>query len=154
MPERVRQWAASGHRDIVDATFDVVVCCFVLSALPPHLHAAALSSMRRVLKPGGWLLVRDYGVYDAAMLRAEADALVTPRLHRRGDGTLAYYLDKEELRDVLTATGFTVKGDVEYCRVLTRNRKRGLEMRRVWVNATAQRPVASEAGSSGADVAR
>jgi len=141
LSEWVREWQTAGEREVVAASFDFVICCFVLSALPPHLHAAGLANLRRLVKPGGHLLVRDYGVYDAAMLRAKADAVVTPRLHRRGDGTLAYYFELGQMREMLAGAGLHAgDGDAHYCRVLTRNRGRGVEMRRVWVNATAQRP--------------
>jgi hypothetical protein len=37
------------------------------------------------------LCIRDYGLYDLAMLRAPKGNVLQPQLHKRGDGTLAYY---------------------------------------------------------------
>jgi SAM-dependent methyltransferase len=62
-----------------DASFDVAVCNDVLQHLTEHQAPAALRELRRVLRPGGTLLVRTRGVrdvptdwhaYDRARLRA------------------------------------------------------------------------------------
>jgi ubiquinone/menaquinone biosynthesis C-methylase UbiE len=62
-----------------DASFDVAVCNDVLQHLGEHQAPAALRELRRVLRPGGTLLVRTRGVrevhadwhaYDRARLRA------------------------------------------------------------------------------------
>lgn len=43
-----------------DSTFDVVFCTLVIHHLPPSTTAAALREMRRVLRPGGRLVVADF----------------------------------------------------------------------------------------------
>ena len=48
---------------------DIVTCIFVLSAIHPDNHRAVFASLSAVLRPGGCLLFRDYGLYDMAMLR-------------------------------------------------------------------------------------
>lgn len=45
----------------------------------------------QTLRPGGILCFRDYGVFDLAQLRVPETSVITPQLHFRGDGTLAYY---------------------------------------------------------------
>lgn len=48
---------------------DVVSLVFVLSAIDPAKFATALSNVAAVLRPGGLLIFRDYGIYDMAMFR-------------------------------------------------------------------------------------
>jgi SAM-dependent methyltransferase len=58
----------------------------------------------RALKPGGHLLVRDYGRYDEAQLRFGKGSKIEENFYVRQDGTCAYYFDKRELSDVVVAT--------------------------------------------------
>jgi phosphatidylethanolamine/phosphatidyl-N-methylethanolamine N-methyltransferase len=46
--------------DFPDASFDTVAVTFVLLCLPDELQAPALRELRRVLKPGGRILLLDY----------------------------------------------------------------------------------------------
>ena len=48
---------------------DVVSLVFVLSAIDPVKFETALSNVAVVLRPGGLLIFRDYGLYDMAMFR-------------------------------------------------------------------------------------
>jgi SAM-dependent methyltransferase len=43
-----------------DSTFDVVLCTLVIHHLPEDARAAAVAEMRRVLKPGGRLLIVEF----------------------------------------------------------------------------------------------
>ena len=58
-----------GLAEAVGEPVDVVTMVFVLSALAPETHVAALRNAAAALRPGGLVLFRDYGLYDAAMLR-------------------------------------------------------------------------------------
>ncbi|GAA5994768.1 hypothetical protein JCM5350_007987 [Sporobolomyces pararoseus] len=49
--------------------FDIVSHVFVLSALAPRNHAAAVKTLIGLLAPGGTLLLRDYALHDEAQLR-------------------------------------------------------------------------------------
>lgn len=56
-----------------DASFDTVVCTFSLCAIPDDRRA--LAEMRRVLRPGGRLLLADHVAGDHAAVRAVQRAL-------------------------------------------------------------------------------
>jgi methyltransferase-like protein 6 len=116
---------------------DVVLCIFTLSALPPDSHVNAIRNMSSVLRPGGVILFRDYGLYDMTMFRHTCR--VEERLFLRLDGTLAYYFDKEYLQSIATEAGLLV-AEVEMATVLNKNRKKGKSMRRVFIHAVLQKP--------------
>ena len=48
----------------------------------------------QVLKPGGLLLFRDYGLYDHAMLRFGCGHKISTNFYVRQDGTRAYYFSE------------------------------------------------------------
>ena len=56
-------------RVVAADSVDVVSLVFVLSAIDPVKFATALSNVAAVLRPGGLLIFRDYGIYDMAMFR-------------------------------------------------------------------------------------
>jgi tRNAThr (cytosine32-N3)-methyltransferase len=87
---------------------DIVVMIFVLSALHPCEWTQAVANIYTVssyiiacfflrfnvlqmLKPGGLLLMRDYGRHDLAQLRFKEDRLLEDHLYVRGDGTRVYF---------------------------------------------------------------
>lgn len=51
----------------------------------------------QVLKPGGCILFRDYGLYDHAMLRFGYGHKIDENFYARQDGTRAYYFSEGAL---------------------------------------------------------
>jgi len=47
--------------------------------------------IRQVLKPGGCLLIRDYGMFDWAMLRFGRGCKIADNFYARQDGTRSYF---------------------------------------------------------------
>ncbi|XP_050221787.1 uncharacterized protein LOC126671982 [Mercurialis annua] len=119
---------------------DFVTLIFTLSAVPLKRMPTAISDCLSVLKPGGLLLFRDYGLYDMTMLRFEPHKRVGFREYMRGDGTRSYFFSLETVRDLFVGAGF-VELELEYCCVNSVNRRKGKSMQRVWVHGKFQKPI-------------
>ena len=119
---------------IPTTSLDVLTTIFVLSALPPEKFGPTLENIKSVLKPGGLWLFRDYAVNDAAQLRFKDDNKLTDSLFVRQDGTLSYFFEQGELRELVQAHGFEVV-ECDYHRSKTTNIKQGLEVERVFLQA-------------------
>ncbi|XP_078703704.1 tRNA N(3)-cytidine methyltransferase METTL6-like [Branchiostoma floridae x Branchiostoma belcheri] len=111
---------------------DMATLIFVLSALHPDTMPTALENIHRVLKPGGCVLFRDYGLYDHAMLRFAPGHKLADSFYVRQDGTRAYYFSTDELSKLFTSSGFSVMNN-EYVLRETVNKKEGLCVPRVFV---------------------
>ena len=62
---------------------DIVTCIFVMSAIHPNKHQTVFQNLATVLKPGGVLLFRDYGVYDMAMIRFKPGSKIADKFYTR-----------------------------------------------------------------------
>lgn len=119
---------------------DALLAVFVLSAVPPPRLPTFLASVCACVRPGGFVLVRDYGVYDQAHLRFSPSG--NGRLFKRQDGTLARFFELDELRDaVLAGAGGVrlVSQEAEWHTVDVRNGAERISMRRVFVHAVFTR---------------
>ncbi|XP_071708141.1 uncharacterized protein [Rutidosis leptorrhynchoides] len=119
---------------------DFVTLIFTLSAVPVDRMSAAVVECFSVLKPGGLLFFRDYGLYDMTMLRFEADQRVGFREYKRSDDTRSYFFSLDTARDLFLGTGF-IQVELEYCCVKSVNRRKEKTMRRVWVHGKFQKPM-------------
>ena len=124
---------------IPDASVDVVLLVFVLSAVPPESFPIVFENVNRVLKPGGLVCFRDYGLYDMTMLRFKVGSRVVTseqisRTFLRGDGTLSTFFDLATV-DVLFAQINFSKVDANYACVENFNRKTKKTLRRVFLNS-------------------
>ncbi|GAC95380.1 hypothetical protein PHSY_002955 [Pseudozyma hubeiensis SY62] len=117
---------------------------FVLSAIPPTLHAHVLSTLRDILLPhGGHILFRDYAYGDLSQVRYHTKkdaAWAEPSLlsddhhwYRRGDNTFNYFFQEEELRKLASKVG--LEGEVETLRRTAVNRRSEVNMQRRFVQA-------------------
>eukprot|EP00931_Biecheleriopsis_adriatica_P101320 TRINITY_DN76487_c0_g1_i1.p1 TRINITY_DN76487_c0_g1~~TRINITY_DN76487_c0_g1_i1.p1 ORF type:complete len:389 (-),score=86.73 TRINITY_DN76487_c0_g1_i1:72-1187(-) len=129
-----------GLEDAVpEASVDFATLLFVLSAIDPAKYADTLRRIRSRMRPGGVVLVRDYGRGDLAQLRFSSGHWLGGDTYVRGDGTLAVFLTDEGLAADFEAAGFETLS-VEYRRTEVVNRGTGVVMPRVWVQGRFRCP--------------
>jgi tRNAThr (cytosine32-N3)-methyltransferase len=96
-------WDAAGAElppGLDAASVDVIVMIFIFSALSPDQWAQAVANARRLLKPGGEILFRDYGRGDLAQVRFKKGRYLDENFYVRGDGTRVYFFEERELRAI------------------------------------------------------
>lgn len=75
----------------------------------------------------------------AEQLRIPPEQWLAPNMYKRGDGTLAYFFSTEALAERACAAGFEVD-ECRYITVINRNKKRKLELRRVFIHGVFRKP--------------
>jgi len=125
------------HEVVLPGSMDFVLMTFMLSAVgTKEAHQAVLQRAHAALRPGGLLLFRDYGWCDAKMMQSRKR--LGPQLYLRADGTLAYFFKEEEVWQLARATNFQVL-ECKYATVLSKNRRKGTAIQRVFLHAKLQR---------------
>ncbi|XP_030013744.1 tRNA N(3)-cytidine methyltransferase METTL6 isoform X2 [Sphaeramia orbicularis] len=119
---------------VSEDSVDVITLIFVLSAIHPDKMKQALHNISTVLKPGGIVLFRDYGLYDHAMLRFKPGSKLDENFYVRQDGTRSYFFSKEFLAELFETTGFKSITN-EYVLRETVNKKEGLCVPRVFLQS-------------------
>lgn len=78
---------------VVSYNYDVIVCYFLLSILPPPAQAELISRIKRWLRPGGTLIIAE----SLHMARLPCLGLGRKRFQRRSGGSREYLIYKERL---------------------------------------------------------
>lgn len=73
--------------EIPKETLDIVTLIFVLSAVDPSNHLKIARTLFALLKPKGYILLRDYGLYDMTQLRFKPGHKIADNFYMRQDGT-------------------------------------------------------------------
>lgn len=130
---------------------DVVTMIFVLSAIQPDNMSEALRNVHETLKPGGLVLLRDYGLFDQAMLRFAPGHKIDANFYVRQDGTRAFYFSEQFLERLFLDAGYEVVSNEYVCRE-TVNKKEGICVPRIFVQGKFRKPrnVSQEESSNAA----
>lgn len=117
-------------------SIDIVLCIFSLSAIHPIYHPICMSNINSITRQGGYVLIRDYGVFDMTMFRHKYR--YDTYLFQRSDGTLCYYFSIEYIKELAIQANFQVI-ELKYACVKNVNRKSGKEMKRVFIHVVLQK---------------
>lgn len=85
-------------------------------------------------------MIRDHGLYDLTHLRLKHEQQIQERLYSRGDGTLCYFFSTEDLESRMKQAGFETV-ECEYACTEMRNRKKNVQMKRVFVHGIFRKPL-------------
>lgn len=126
-------WDITEDTDCIkNESVDIILCIYVLSALEPQQQQLAIKNITSKLKPGGLLLVKDYGRYDLTQLRFKKNRMIDENFYCRGDGTLVYFFTPDELNNLFVQFSL-VKIQNTIDRRLIVNRKTKVKMYRSWI---------------------
>ena len=119
---------------------DLITCIFVMSAIHPTKHQAVFDNLSRVLRPGGVLLFRDYGLYDMAMIRFRPGSKIGENFYTRQDGTRSYFFQAGEVEQLGETAGLvSLQNQVVERRTV--NVKEGVDVARNFVQSKFRKPI-------------
>lgn len=124
---------------LTEGSLDIATLIFVLSAIHPEKFRAVAGNIFRLMKPGGMVLFRDYGLYDMAQLRFKPGHKIGENFYMRQDGTRSYYFAEQEVGDLFREAGFEVVTN-SYIHRRTINPKEGIDVPRIFVQAKFRKP--------------
>jgi SAM-dependent methyltransferase len=145
----------------LESSSDISLLLFVLSAISPDKMLQAAKNVASTLKPGGVLLLRDYGRYDEAQIKlgTSRNKRLAENFYVKHDGTRCYYFTIEDV-ERLFGSGSSNEGnesdvfgnkmekgaglevlEMKYVQRLYKNRADDATRRRVWVQARFRKPL-------------
>ncbi|KAK6125055.1 hypothetical protein DH2020_041233 [Rehmannia glutinosa] len=123
---------------ILPSSVDVVTLIFMLSAVSPNKMPFVLQNLKKILKPNGHVLVRDYAVGDSAQVKLDnRNQMISNNFYFRGDGTCSYYFSEDFLSNLFVKAGFETVDMNTYCRRVE-NRFRNMTFQRYSPNSRSE----------------
>jgi len=120
---------------MMPSSIDAVTLIFVLSAVCPKKMHLILQNLKKVLKPDGHILLRDYAIGDYAQVELDKrNQMISENFYVQGDGTSAFYFSEEFLSTLFGSAGFTIVDMDVYSRQI-HNRSQNITMSRRWIRA-------------------
>ncbi|KAJ5069594.1 methyltransferase-related [Anaeramoeba ignava] len=121
--------------DLPEKSFDIVTLIFTLSAIHPDHYVPVFRRLKKMLKPNGVIVFRDYAVYDLSQLRFnQKENKLSENLYVRWTGTLSYFFSTEVIAKIASETEFKLLKN-QYTSRQILNRKKCLVMHRIWIEA-------------------
>ncbi|KAG8178598.1 hypothetical protein JTE90_019704 [Oedothorax gibbosus] len=125
--------------NIPPGSVNIATLIFVLSAIHPSKMLYVFKNILEILQPGGLLLVRDYGLYDQAMLRFGPGHKLSDNFYVRQDGTRAFYFSEEYLGKLAEDAGYEIVVN-KYVSRETVNHKESICVPRVYIQSKFSKP--------------
>ncbi|XP_068650237.1 tRNA N(3)-methylcytidine methyltransferase trm141-like [Aristolochia californica] len=123
------------RNNISPSSIDVVTLIFALSSVSPGQMTFALKNIKRVLKPNGFVLLRDYAIGDfAQVMLSSKNQMISKNFYVRGDGTCVFYFSEASLLNLFKNVGFGAV-EVGICSKQIENRSKKVLMDRRWIQA-------------------
>ncbi|KRH93060.1 putative Methyltransferase protein, partial [Pseudoloma neurophilia] len=117
--------------------YDMIFMIFTLSAIDPKYHKKVFKKAYNCLNPGGKLFFKDFGQFDMVQIRYKNTNILEKNFYKRNDGTLTYFFTEEYFKNITDDFNIT---EIKMDKRLLINRKRELDMYRVFLQATLQKP--------------
>ncbi|KAL2539116.1 S-adenosyl-L-methionine-dependent methyltransferase superfamily protein [Abeliophyllum distichum] len=125
---------------VLPSSVDVVTLIFMLSAVSPNKMLLVVQNLKKVLKPNGHILLRDYAVGDSAQVNLEnKNQMISDNFYFRGDGTCSFYFSEDFLSSLFVRAGFNMVDINTYCRQME-NRLHNITVQRRWIRAIFSKP--------------
>ena len=119
-------------KEHLSSSVTMVSLVFVLSSISPDKMPTVVQNIAQVLTPGGFVLFRDYGVYDHAMMRFGPGHKIDTNYYFRQDWTRAYYFSLESIEQLFTSNNFKIVEN-KYVKRETVNKKEQMKADRIFV---------------------
>ncbi|GMI73025.1 tRNA methyltransferase 140a [Hibiscus trionum] len=120
---------------IKPSSVDVITLIFMLSAVSAYRMPWILQNLKRVLKPDGYVLLRDYAFGDFAQVKLEnKNQMISDGFYVRGDGTCSFYFSEDFLSTLFFQAGFRTVDISTYCKQI-KNCHKNITMDRRWIRA-------------------
>lgn len=125
--------------EIKPGSVDIITMVFVLSAIHPENFKRVSDNLFKLLKNGGILMFRDYGLYDRAQLRFKPGNKIADNFYMRHDGTRSYFFSLEQTKNLFESSGYRIEQNV-FIERRTCNIKEDINVKRFFVQGKYRKP--------------